>query len=157
MVEDDDEEYLATFENCVFYSEQNPSVGIGLDKNQTIELIDCELITNKTTDILNATGAKDGVWAYKNKGGLFYHALYAGNYTNDEGYQKLKVKDCVIFTNDLTPVYGEAGGMSSQVETTFINNSCYSEKNGRVYENNLLNSTNSPLSFGNNIESMNSN
>ena len=138
------------------YSEQNPAVGIGLDKNQTVNLINCEIITKKTEDMLNVTSTVGNLWAYKPNGGaLFYHALYKGSYTNEEGYQRLNVRNCVIECNTPNTVFGEAGGQEEQVELTFIGNSAYSTNNGATWVKGLSKASISPLSFGNNIETMN--
>lgn len=154
---DNDDDYVCTIENCKIYSEQNPAVGIGLDKNQTVNLINCEIITHRTEDVLNATGVAEGSeWAWKPDGGaLFYHALYPGNYTDDEGYQRLVVKNCIIENNDDNVVSGEAGGMENQVTLVFIGNSGWSSTNGASFVKGLTNATLSPLSHGNNMIGMN--
>lgn len=153
---DNDNDYKITVENCYIYSEQNPAVGIGLDKNQTVELINCELVSNIADDVLNATGSVEGVWGWKPNGGaLFYHALYSGNYTSDEGYQKLVVKDCIIRNNAPNVAVGEGGGMEEQVTLEFINNVGYSTNNGTSYVKGLSGATISPFSYGNNCEAMN--
>lgn len=153
---DNDNDYKITVENCYIYSEQNPAVGIGLDKNQTVELINCELVSNIADDVLNATGSVEGVWSWKPNGGaLFYHALYSGKYTSDEGYQKLAVKDCIIRNNAPNVAVGEGGGMESQVTLEFINNVGYSTNNGTSYVKGLSGATISPFSYGNNCEAMN--
>lgn len=153
---DNDDEYVCTVFNCKMYSEQNPAVGIGLDKNQTVNLINCEIITKKTEDMLNVTSTVGNLWAYKPNGGaLLYHALYKGSYTNEEGYQRLNVRNCVIECNTPNTVFGEAGGKEEQVELTFIGNSAYSTNNGATWVKGLSKASISPLSFGNNIETMN--
>lgn len=153
---DNDNDYKITVENCYIYSEQNPAVGIGLDKNQTVELLNCELISNIANDILNATGKLDGVWGWKPNGGaLFYHALYSGSYTDDNGYQKLIVKDCVMRNNAPNVAFGEGGGMEEQVTLEFINNVGYSTNNGTSFVKGLYSATISPFSYGNNCEAMN--
>ena len=152
----DDDDYKITVENCYIYSEQNPAVGIGLDKNQIVEFINCEMVSNISDDVLNATGSFEGNWAWKPNGGaLFYHALYSGNYTNDNGYQKLVVKDCIIRNNAPNVAFGEGGGMEEQVTLEFINNVGYSTNNGTSFVKGLAGATISPFSYGNNCDGMN--
>ena len=152
----DDDDYVCTIENCRLYCEQNPAIGIGLDKNQTVNIIDCEIETKETTDMLAVTSAVSSAWGYKPSGGaVFYHALYRGNYTNDNGYQKLVLKNNIIKSNIPNAVSGERGGMMNQVEFTFVGNSGYSTNNGKVWSNPLTDTTLNPISSGNNITSMN--
>lgn len=153
---DDDKEYRCTVENCYIYSEQNPAVGIGLDKNLIVELINCECISNISEDIRQATTKLDTVWGWKPDGGaIFFHALYSGSYTNDEGYQKLIIKNCIIRNNTSNVIYGEPGGMTEKVTLEFINNVGCSEQNGLTIFQGLKNATISPLSYGNNCLQMN--
>jgi len=148
---DNDNDYRVTVFNCRCYSEQSPAVGIGLDKNTTLELIQCEFERNETVTI---TSVKSGVWGYKADGGaFFYHALYSGHYTDDTGYQRMTVKDCVFKNNKNYCIYGESGGMMTQVTTTFINNVGYSASGFTAHR--LSQETLSPLSFGNNMASLN--
>ena len=152
---DNDDDYRITVYNCYIYSAQNPAVGIGLDKNQTVELINCELVREDTGDIQSATSTKSGVWGAKlNGGSLFYHALYKGSYTNENGYQKLVVKDCIIRNNSKNVAVGEDGGMTEQVELEFINNVGYAS-NGPVFVKGLSKATISKYSYGNNCNGMN--
>ena len=153
---DNDDDYRCTIFNCRMYSENNPAVGIGLDKNQVVELIQCELET-KISDEQKDIPASSGLWAWKPNGGaLFYHALYPNKYpiSGDSGYQKLVVKDCVIKSNINNTISGEGGGMDASLELTLIGNACYSTKNGKAWAKIPANIMN-PLCSGNNIDSMN--
>ena len=154
--DDNNNEYVLTIQNCRVYCEQNPAIGIGLDKNQTINIFDCEIETKETADMLAVVSGAEGTWGYKPEGGaIFYHALYSGHYTDDSGYQKLVVKNCIIRSNIPNVVAGESGGMMNQVITTFVGNSGYSSANGRVWYNPLTGATLDPISSGNNITAMN--
>ena len=138
---DDDNKYDITFYNCKFISQQNPAIGIGLDKNLTITLDNCEIITNQTDDIINATSTVSGIWGFKQNGGaLFYHALYpnTSGYTNPKGYQILKIKNCIIKSNNNNFMFGEKGSSYDNDVTLELNyNSGYSEKTQNTWNNEL--------------------
>ena len=154
----EDGDYKTTIENCYIYSEQNPAVGIGLDKNQTIELLNCELVSNIANDVKNATSCIESAkWAWKkDSGALFYHALYPA-YQDDSGEQRLRVKNCILKNNTNNIALGESGGLEENVILEFINNVGCSESNGVSFVNGLTGATLSPLSYGNNFKNMNYN
>ena len=150
---DDDDDYLVTIFNCVCYSEQNSALGVGMDKKTTIQLIQCEFITNYTDDMFTITDST-GQWAYKpQNGAIFYHALYDGHYTDSTGYQRFMIKDCIMKSNIQYAIFGESGGLMQYVETTFINNVGYSANGFTAHR--LSGETLQPLSYGNNITDLN--
>ena len=152
---DDNKTYKCTVENCVLISQQNPAVGIGLDKNQIVELINCECVRSQTPDMNNITSFSSNVFAWKPDGGaIFYHAQYP-HYTDDNGTQTLRVKNCIIKNNRNNTIAGEAGSaLDGNVVLELIGNSGYA-LNGLAWDKNLANAVISPLSYGNNISSMN--
>ena len=152
---DDNKNYRCTIENCILISQQNPAVGIGLDKNQIIELINCECIRDQTDDLDNIASISSNVFAWKPNGGaVFYHAQYP-HYTDDSGSQTLRVKNCIIKNNRNNTIAGEAGSsLDSNVVLELIGNSGYA-LNGLAWDKNLSSAVISPLSNGNNISSMN--
>ena len=152
---DDNKKYRCTVENCVLISKQNPAVGIGLDKNQIIELINCECVREQTDDMFTVTSVSSNVFAWKPDGGaVFYHALYP-HYTSDEGYQTLRVKNCIITNNANNVIGGEPGSsLDDKVVLEFIGNSGVAA-NGLAWNKGLTKATISKLSYGNNIQSMN--
>ena len=152
---DDNNTYRCTIENCILISEQNPAVGIGLDKNQVIELINCECLRQQTNDLDNITSVSSGVFAWKPNGGaIFYHAQYP-YYTDDSGTQTLRIKNCLIENNKDNVIAGERGSsLDKNVVLELIGNSGYAG-NGLTWDKNLENAVISPLSYGNNVQSMN--
>ena len=152
---DDNKTYKCTVENCVLISQQNPAVGIGLDKNQIVELINCECVRSQTPDMNNITSFSSNVYAWKPDGGaIFYHAQYP-HYTDDNGTQTLRVKNCIIKNNRNNTIAGEAGStLDGNVVLELIGNSGYA-LNGLAWDKSLANAVISPLSYGNNISSMN--
>ena len=152
---DDNKKYRCTVENCVLISKQNPAVGIGLDKNQIIELINCECVREQTDDMFTVTSVSSNVFAWKPDGGaVFYHALYP-HYTSDEGYQTLRVKNCIITNNANNVIGGEPGSsLDDKVVLEFIGNSGVAA-NGLAWNKGLTKATIRKLSYGNNIQSMN--
>ena len=154
---DDNNTYRCTIENCILISEQNPAVGIGLDKNQVIELINCECIRQQTNDLDNITSVSSKVFAWKPNGGaIFFHAQYP-YYTDDNGVQTLRIKNCLIKNNRNNVIAGESGSsLDKNVVLELIGNSGCAG-NGLMWDKNLENAVISPLSCGNNIQSMNYN
>lgn len=152
---DDDNDYVCTVFNCKLYSEQSAAAGIGLQKNQTVNIESCELIRNEPSDMDGVT-IKDGVWGYKaSSGALFFHAKYNGNYTDENGYQRIVMRNCVLKSNRENVVRGDAGGSEAQVEMLFAHNVGYSTVNGATASIAMTSATLSPLSYGNNMAALN--
>lgn len=156
--DDDDDGYRVTIFNCRAVSHQNPAVGIGLDKNQVVELIQCEFESHWDDDVKNAT-IPSSIWSAKRAGGaVFWHALYPeGKYpiSGASGYQKFIMKYCTVKANLNNTVFMEWGSSTDEeVEVTMIGNACYSETNGRTwhFKNGM---TTTPISSGNNVSGMN--
>lgn len=90
----DNDNYHVIVDNCILYSEAHSAVGIGLHKNTTVELINCELQNNISESVLESSPKRSQ-----------YGALYAHSDVSSDGNngvstnQKLIVKNCRITTN----------------------------------------------------------
>ena len=147
--EDDDNDYLTVVENCYLYSEQNAAVGIGLQKNMTLKLINCEFVKNVNDAIYNHSVLITGRY-----GAVFIHNVSQNKYGGNSGYQKFVMDNCRLKVNK--GLCFNTQDLGSGGKFTFYYNVLYSDELGKtnVYHNNIPNSLTSD-SFGNNIDSMN--
>ena len=114
---------LCEFYNCIFKSDNNSAVGIGMRKNETLILNQCEIIK---TDVI-PTGM----------GAFYCHSAQFNGHSN----QHIVVKNCEITSqtgafltiddsNTLDGI-GEFGNVGGEMDVTFINNNFYSGTYGR--------------------------
>lgn len=82
------ENTTSRFENCYMYSETFPAFGGGMQLNNTIELVDCHLVTNIDKRIYDA-----GIGNIQ--GTLLVHGKFPTSQVAEPN-QKLFVKDCYI-------------------------------------------------------------
>lgn len=134
------------FNNCIMISHQNASIGCGLHNNQTLKVVNCELISKTPTE---STMTKNG--------SLFVHD--GSNATN----QKLIVKDSVIKSENGYSMYLN-GHFGTEVEATFYNNVFWSNVLKNSDESIHLDSAGNGISnnikltddsFGNNVNLLN--
>ncbi|MGN0532264.1 MAG: pectinesterase family protein [Eubacterium sp.] len=145
---DDDLDYLCRVENCKLYSEQMAVVGCGLHKNQTVELVNCEIVKNLSQTLYDNP-------VYTKHGAVFCHTLSMNtkDYT-DFGYQHFSMIGCCVTTNiDRTL---ELGTVGTQADVTFVNNTFTSgalelEKSVTMHSDFIL----TKESTGNNVTKLN--
>lgn len=118
------------FHHCTLKSDFFSALGIGVRKDFTLILNDCELINNQTVDRgpnYSAEGS-DG----KGLGALFLH-----DSVGEQGNSYLKIKDTVFKSTlgNAMCLYNARGG-NNKVYCEFINNTLYDEKSGLT--NNLF-------------------
>ncbi len=116
---DDDLDYLYKVENCKLYSEQMAVVGCGLHKNQSVELVNCEIIKNLSQALYDNP-------VYTKHGAVFCHTLSSNtkDYTKF-GYQRFSMTGCSVTANiDRTL---ELGTVGTEADVTFVNNTFYSD------------------------------
>lgn len=145
----DDSEYLFRIENCYLYSEQNAAIGMGLQKNQRVEVVNCEIIKN-ISDYMYTTHTK------ANKGAFFVHPKW--KLDSDEPInQKLVVDNCRIKTNKGNALFVEGSNANEHFEMTYYNNCLYSDELGKenVFVNEATGAILTNDSFGNNVEELN--
>lgn len=138
------------FENCYMYSETYPAFGSGMQLNNTIYLLNCDLVSSIDEDIYNAN-------KLNSQGTLFCH----GNYPESpvaEPKQSLVVKDCRISGINSKCLNMYKSDNAPKADIIFINN---------TFDNNHKNSVDDILSFtfdtqyinssshGNNVEFFN--
>ena len=134
------------FNNCLLISHQNASIGCGLHNNQTLKIVNCELISKTPTESSMTTN-----------GSLFVHD--GAGATN----QKLIVKDSVIKSVNGYSMYLN-GFYGTEVEATFYNNVFWSNVLKNSDESIHLDSAGNGISnnikltddsFGNNVNLLN--
>lgn len=134
------------FNNCLLISHQNASIGCGLHNNQTLKIVNCELISKTPTESSMTTN-----------GSLFVHD--GDGATN----QKLIVKDSVIKSVNGYSMYLN-GFYGTEVEATFYNNVFWSNvlKNSdeSIHLDSAVNGISNNIkltddSFGNNVNLLN--
>ena len=148
---DDDYDYLTVVENCYLYSEQNSAIGIGMQKNMSLTVINCECVKKVSDAIYNHSVLRTGRF-----GAIFFHNVSLNQYGGNSGYQKFIMDNCRLKVNKGVCFNTENLGSGGTV--TFYNNILYSDELGKtnVYSNIIPNSLTED-SFGNNINDMNSN
>ena len=138
------------FENCYMYSETFPAFGAGMQLNNTIYLLNCDLLTSIDEDIYNAK-------KLNSQGTLLCHGNYPTSPVADPK-QSLVVKDCRIsgINSKCLNMYGS--DKAPKADIIFINN---------TFDNNHKNSVDDLLTFtfdtqyinssshGNNVEFFN--
>ncbi len=134
------------FNNCIMISHQNASIGCGLHNNQTLKIVNCELISKTPTESSMTTN-----------GSLFVHD--GDGATN----QKLIVKDSVIKSVNGYSMYLN-GFYGTEVEATFYNNVFWSNvlKNSdeSIHLDSAVNGISNNIkltddSYGNNVNLLN--
>lgn len=144
------ESTTSIFENCYMYSETFPAFGSGMQLNNTIYLLNCDLLTSIDEDIYNAN-------KLNSQGTLVCH----GNYPTspvDDPKQSLIVKDCRISGINSKCLNMYKSDNAPKADIIFINN---------TFDNNHKNSIDDLLTFtfdtqyinssshGNNVEFFN--
>lgn len=138
------------FENCYMYSETFPAFGSGMQLNNTIYLLNCDLLTSIDEDIYNAN-------KLNSQGTLLCH----GNYPTSpvpNPKQSLVVKDCRISGINSKCLNMYASDNAPKADIIFINNTFdNNHKNGVddiltfTFDTQYINSS----SHGNNVEFFN--
>lgn len=138
------------FENCYMYSETDPAFGSGMQLNNTIYLLNCDLVSSIDEDIYNAK-------KLNSQGTLFCHGYYPTSPVA-EPKQSLVVKDCRISGINSKCLNMYKSDNAPKADIIFINN---------TFDNNHKNSVDDILSFtfdtqyinssshGNNVEFFN--
>lgn len=138
------------FENCSMYSETYPAFGSGMQLNNTIYLLNCDLLTSIDEDIYNAN-------KLNSQGTLFCHGFYPTSPVA-EPKQSLVVKDCRISGINSKCLNMYKSDNAPKADIIFINN---------TFDNNHKDSIDDILSFtfdtkyinssshGNNVEFFN--
>lgn len=144
------ESTTSLFENCYMYSETFPAFGAGMQLNNTIYLLNCDLVTSIDEDVYNAN-------KLNSQGTLLCH----GNYPTSpvaEPKQSLVVKDCRISGINSKCLNMYKSNNAPKANIIFINN---------TFDNNHKNSVDDLLTFtfdtqyinssshGNNVEFFN--
>ena len=135
------------FNNCLMISHQNASIGCGLHNNQTLKIVNCELISKTPTQSSMTTN-----------GALFVHdGQGASN-------QKLIVKDSIIKSENGYSMYLN-GYYGTEVDATFYNNIFWSNTlkkgNDSIHRDAPAGGISKNIkltedSYGNNVEILNS-
>jgi len=102
------------FYNCVFISDYNASVGIGLRSGLDIEFYNCKFITNNTN---NTSGSA--------KGAVFFHDSIDSNYY---GYQSIKFINCLFKSANNYALSMESVNSANTLIATFINCNFYTKE-----------------------------
>lgn len=138
------------FENCYMYSETFPAFGSGMQLNNTIYLLNCDLLTSIDEDIYNAN-------KLNSQGTLLCHGNYPTSPVVDPK-QSLVVKDCRISGINSKCLNMYKSNNAPKANIIFINN---------TFDNNHKNSIDDLLTFtfdtqyinssshGNNVEFFN--
>ena len=108
------ENTISRFENCYMYSETFPAFGAGMQINNTIELINCEIITNLDVEVYN-TGLSNA------QGALSVHGKFPQESTSEPN-QKLFVKGCYIEGVNSKCVHMYPSENAPKASIVFINN-----------------------------------
>lgn len=108
------EQTVSRFENCYMYSETFPAFGAGMQLNNTIELINCDIITKLDIEIYN-TGLSNA------QGALLVHGKFPQE-SISEPNQRLFVKDCYIEGLNSKCVHMYPSEKAPKASITFINN-----------------------------------
>lgn len=138
------------FENCYMYSETFPAFGSGMQLNNTIYLLNCDLLTSIDEEIYNAN-------KLNSQGTILCH----GNYPTSpvaEPKQSLVVKDCRISGINSKCLNMYKSDNAPKADITFINNTFNNNHKNSVediltftFDTKYIN----PSSHGNNVEFFN--
>lgn len=144
------ESTTSLFENCYMYSETFPAFGAGMQLNNTIYLLNCDLLTSIDEDIYNAN-------KLNSQGTLLCH----GNYPTSpvaEPKQSLVVKDCRISGINSKCLNMYKSDNAPKANIIFINNTFANNHKNSVddiltftFDTQYINSS----SHGNNVEFFN--
>lgn len=127
------------FENCYMYSETFPAFGSGMQLNNTIYLLNCDLKTSIDEDIYNAN-------KLNSQGTLLCHGNYPTS-TIDDPKQSLIVKDCRITGINSKCLNMYKSIKAPKADIVFINN---------TFDNNHKNSVDDILTFSFDTQYINS-
>ena len=118
------------FHHCTLKSDFFSALGIGVRKDFTLILDDCELINNQTVD----RGPNYSAYGSDGKG---LGALFLHDSVGEQGNSYLKIKDTVFKSTlgNAMCLYNARGG-NNKVYCEFINNTLYDEVSG--LDNNLF-------------------
>jgi hypothetical protein len=134
----DTKQRVIRFENCSFYSECAPAVGMGHSANMTIEFVNCDFET-KLTDLENG-----------DLGGAFYiHLPIIGT---QGGGQELFMQNCRILSNSAQSALID---LRADCRCTFINNTFATSYNGGSTAIGFASPTITPSCHGNNVALLN--
>lgn len=138
------------FENCYMYSETFPAFGSGMQLNNTIYLLNCDLLTSIDEDVYNAN-------KLNSQGTILCHGVYPTSPVADPK-QSLVVKDCRISGINSKCLNMYQSDNAPKADIIFINN---------TFDNNHKNSVDDIITFtfdtqyinssshGNNVEFFN--
>lgn len=138
------------FENCYMYSETFPAFGSGMQLNNTIYLLNCDLLTSIDEDIYNAN-------KLNSQGTILCHGNYPTSPVADPK-QSLVVKDCRISGINSKCLNMYKSDSAPKADIIFINNTFDNNHKNSVddlltftFDTQYINST----SHGNNVEFFN--
>lgn len=138
------------FENCYMYSETFPAFGSGMQLNNTIYLLNCDLLTSIDEDIYNAN-------KLNSQGTILCHGNYPTSPVADPK-QSLVVKDCRISGINSKCLNMYKSDNAPKADIIFINNTFDNNHKNSVddlltftFDTQYINST----SHGNNVEFFN--
>lgn len=138
------------FENCYMYSETFPAFGSGMQLNNTIYLLNCDLLTSIDEDIYNAN-------KLNSQGTLLCHGNYPTSPVADPK-QSLVVKDCRISGINSKCLNMYKSNNAPKANIIFINNTFDNNHKNRIddlltftFDTQYINSS----SHGNNVEFFN--
>ena len=133
------ENTTSLFENCYMYSETFPAFGSGMQLNNTIYLLNCDLITSIDEDIYNAN-------KLNSQGTLLCHGNYPTSPVADPK-QSLIVKDCRITGINSKCLNMYKSNNAPKANIIFINN---------TFDNNHKNNVDDILAFSFDTQYINS-
>ena len=124
---------VTVYENCRFYSEGGPGVGMGIYNGSDIVFKNCEFICNQASGVgTSALGA------------LYCHASTGNN-------QKITLLNCIVnnMTGSTTALLDNGGGTDDPNKKAILVNNVFWGTNGA--QNNIVGTWQYEYSFGNNI------
>ena len=124
------------YENCRFYSEGGPGVGMGIYQNSDIEFVNCEFICNQTDQSIGTSQL----------GAFFCHGA------NTQTEQKVSLRNCVVLnqTGANTIVLTNAGDYDAHSKVAILIGNCFYGTSGA--RTNVEGTWDFKYSFGNNVE-----
>lgn len=143
--------YKMRFEDCVFYSDTAPAVGIGLHQNADLKFQGCEFLAYGNPNFKPS----DNYTNLVEHGGLFCHTSSEAGVTN----QKLTVDNCRVFTSAKKALWVSVAGNYSldtcECRVYAYNNVFYSY--GASPQHAVLDTgiVTDPSSYGNNVSALN--
>lgn len=137
-----------TFENCNFFSDTGPAVGIGMHTNANLTFINCYFESTSLASYI----PNENYFNLTTYGCVFAHSSQLSDASN----QKLTFRNCVgvCKDGDRSLWVAKAGNFSSQTgdfTLTLINNIFYNNKinnSGYIISQDI---TLNPINYGNNI------